>query len=98
MNKEEIIARPYEEYYEMIKDMSKDNMIQGLYDLSKECIEKQNYINQLETNRDELKKWLEENRNRYIYQDGLGEDWYFEDLNVFEELSSILKGDNNENS
>lgn len=51
MNKEEVITRPYEEYYEMIKDMSKDNMIQGLYDLSKNCIEYQNYINQLETNR-----------------------------------------------
>ena len=49
MNKEEVITRPYEEYYEMIKDMSKDNMIQGLYDLSKNCIEYQNYINQLET-------------------------------------------------
>lgn len=48
MNKEEITARPYEEYYEMIQDMSKDSMIQGLYDLSKECIVKQNKINQLE--------------------------------------------------
>ena len=55
MNKEEIIARPYEEYYEMIKDMSKDNMIQGLYDLSKNCIEYQNYINQLEEENKQLK-------------------------------------------
>lgn len=65
MNKEEVIARPYEEYYEMIKDMSKDNMIQGLYDLSKECIKKENYINQLETNWNELKGWLKANDTHY---------------------------------
>lgn len=48
-------------------------------------------VNQLKTNRGELKKWLEENRNRYIYQDGLGEDWYFEDLDVFDELKEIIE-------
>lgn len=28
-------VRPFEEYKEMIEDMTKDNMIRGLYDLSK---------------------------------------------------------------
>lgn len=44
---------------------------------------------------DKISNYLEENRKQYIYQDGLGEDWYFEDLGVFDELLKIL-GDNNE--
>ena len=82
MNKEEIIARPYEEYYEMIKDMSKDNMIQGLYDLSKECIEKENYINQLETNRDEVIKFID---NLHILQRSSYE---------YRKIKALLTGDN----
>ena len=39
---------------------------------------------------EELNKFVEENRTRYIYQDGLGEDWRFEDLDVYNELSEIL--------
>ena len=42
MNKE---ARPFEEYKEMIQDMNKDNMIRGLYDMSKHIIELENKIN-----------------------------------------------------
>ena len=59
--------------------------------LQQEKILLQLELNQLETNIDELEKCLEENRNCYIYQDGLGEDWYFGDLDVFDELLSTLK-------
>lgn len=34
-----IEARPFEEYKEMIKDMRKEEMIRGLYDLSSRIIE-----------------------------------------------------------
>lgn len=76
MNKEEIIARIYEEYYEMIKDMPKDNMIQGLYDLSKECIEKQNYINQLETICNNFMDYLD--KNKLVLQNPNILDFYWE--------------------
>lgn len=49
------------------------------------------YINLLEINRDQLSKWLEENRKCYIYQDSLGEDCYFEDLDIFDELKYLLE-------
>lgn len=55
------------------------------------------YINLLEINRDQLSKWLEENRKCYIYQDSLGEDYYFEDLDIFDELKGLLeKGKEND--
>lgn len=55
------------------------------------------YINLLEINRDGVSKWLEENRKCYIYQDDLGEDWYFEDLDVFNDLKDLLeKGKEND--
>lgn len=44
---------------------------------------------------DKVGKYLEENRKQYIYQDELGEDWYFENLDVFDELLEILKGEDN---
>lgn len=93
MNREEIIARPYEEYYEMIKDMSKDNMIQGLYDLSKNCIEYQNYINQLEeenkqlkANRDEALEYIKEKELKDIK----GNTLYCEGNLIWHELALIL--------
>ena len=39
--------RPFEEYKEMIKDMPKEEMIRGLYDLSKNIIDKENEIKTL---------------------------------------------------
>lgn len=51
----------------------------------------QQKVNQLETKISKVKKWLEKNKDRYIYQDGFGEDWYFEDLDVFEELCQELE-------
>lgn len=46
----EIEARPFEEYKEMIRSMPKEEMIKGLYDLSKSCIEKGNEIERLNEN------------------------------------------------
>jgi hypothetical protein len=48
------------------------------------------YIEKLDEYRCEFAKYLSKNQDRYIYQDGLGEDWFFEDLDVFRELSEIL--------
>ena len=39
---------------------------------------------------EEVSKYMKENRTRYIYQDNLGEDWWFEDLDVYSELLQIL--------
>ena len=47
-------------------------------------------LNRLETTISEIRDWKDKNGNRYIYQDSLGEDWYFEDLDVFNELGKIL--------
>ena len=51
MNKE---VRPFEEYKEMIHNMSKDNMIKGLYDLSANIIEKDKEIERLNNIIDEI--------------------------------------------
>ena len=40
--------RPFEEYKEMIKDMRKEEMIKGLYDLSGNIIEKENKLQRIE--------------------------------------------------
>ena len=40
--------RPFEEYKEMIKDMRKEEMIRGLYDLSGNIIEKENKLQRIE--------------------------------------------------
>ena len=47
-------TRPFEEYKEMIQDMSKDNMIKGLYDLSANIIEKDKEIERLNNIIEEL--------------------------------------------
>lgn len=47
-------------------------------------------IEQLKSVLNEIIDWKDKNGNRYIYQDSLGEDWYFYDLDVFDELGEIL--------
>ena len=48
---------------------------------------------------EEVRECMKENRTRYIYQDNLGEDWCFEDLDVYSELLQILdKGESNEST
>ena len=54
-------VRPFEEYKEMIKDMRKEEMIKGLYDLSKNITEKGKEIERLNNIIDELEKWIKEN-------------------------------------
>lgn len=39
---------------------------------------------------EEVREYMKKNRTRYIYQDNLGEDWWFEDLDVYSELLQIL--------
>ena len=40
-------VRPFEEYKEMIKDMRKEEMIKGLYDLSARVIKQENIIKEV---------------------------------------------------
>lgn len=40
-------VRPFEEYKEMIQDMSKEEMIKGLYDLSARVIKQENIIKEV---------------------------------------------------
>jgi hypothetical protein len=47
-------VRPFEEYKEMIKDMRKEEMIKGLYDLSKNITEKGKEIERLQRQKEEL--------------------------------------------
>lgn len=56
----EIEARPFEEYKEMIQNMSKAKMIEGLYDLSKDCIQKDKEIERLNKELEEYKKDFKE--------------------------------------
>lgn len=59
-------------------------------ELHKECL---NHIEQKKLYKEvieEVRKYMKENRTRYIHQDSLGEDWWFEDLDVYSELSQIL--------
>lgn len=37
-----------------------------------------------------LRELIESNRNRYIYQDNLGEDWHFQDLDIYGELLEAI--------
>ena len=55
-------VRPFEEYKEMIKDMRKEEMIKGLYDLSKNITEKDKEIERLNNIINEL----EEEISRHI--------------------------------
>lgn len=41
-------ARPFEEYKEMIKDMRKEEMIKGLYDLSARVTRQENKLQRIE--------------------------------------------------
>jgi len=51
-------VRPFEEYKEMIKDMRKEEMIKGLYDLSKNIIEKGKEIERLNNIIKEIREML----------------------------------------
>ena len=85
-------ARPFEEYKEMIKDMSKDNMIKGLYDLSKDIIEKDNEIQKYKKFVDDILNFYKHNR----YEEELTEDNMFKlVLNQNEMILTIeeFKGD-----
>lgn len=78
-----------------IKGLGKSNGFVTMTTMERDLL--LDYINLLEINRDQLSKWLEENRKCYIYQDGLGEDYYFEDLEVFNDLKDLLeKGKEND--
>ena len=64
-------VRPFEEYKEMIEDMTKDNMIRGLYDLSKRVTDLLNEKKKLEKELQELKHIM------YVIRDdnGLNHLW-----------------------
>ena len=64
--------------------------VSGLYPFEESVKALLDYINQLESTLNEVIDWKDKNGNRYIYQDSLGEDWYFYDLDVFDELGEIL--------
>ena len=53
-------ARPFQEYKEMIQDMRKEEMIKGLYDLSKNVIRKGKEIEKLNNIINELEKYIDE--------------------------------------
>lgn len=66
-------------------------------ELYKEYLEKEN--TQLKDVIEEVREYMKENRTCYIYQDSLGEDWRFDDLDVYSELLQILdkaKGEDND--
>ena len=54
----------------------------------------------LQQENERLKESLSEikNLNEYVYQDGIGEDWYFQDLDIYniilEIVNKSLKDDN----
>lgn len=62
----------------------------NLYSVFNYLLELKCKVNQLESTLNEIIDWKDKNGNRYIYQDSLGEDWYFYDLDVFDELGQIL--------
>ena len=114
MNKEEIILRGIDEipmftFNTKTKEFSVlghkfegvnsiEDFINYIHNLGKENKELKEKVNQLESTLNEIIDWKDKNGNRYIYQDSLGEDWYFYDLDVFDELGEILDkvGDSNE--
>lgn len=55
-------VRPFEEYKEMIKDMRKEEMIKGLYDLSARVTKQENIIK-------EVREYIEENQEEHKYTD-----------------------------
>ena len=50
--------RPFEEYKEMIKDMRKEEMIRGLYDLSSRVTKQENIIK-------EVREYIEKDMKKY---------------------------------
>jgi len=51
-------VRPFEEYKEMIKDMRKEEMIKGLYDLSANIMEKQKEIERLNKTLEDIDTYI----------------------------------------
>lgn len=51
-------VRPFEEYKEMIKDMGKEEMIRGLYDLSARVTKQENIIK-------EVREYIENDMKKY---------------------------------
>lgn len=102
MNKEEILnvgilcgGRSSQQTYNNFVKMysyAKENGFKGInitfIDPELDKLQQEN--KQLKSVLNEIIDWKDKNGNRYIYQDSLGEDWYFYDLDVFDELGEIL--------
>lgn len=73
--------------FEELKEELGDKFEEFMYKANIELLDK---VSQLESTLNEIIDWKDKNGNRYIYQDSLGEDWYFYDLDVFDELGEIL--------
>ena len=87
-------VRPFEEYKEMIKDMRKEEMIKGLYDLSARITEQDKEIERLQSIIKEVREYIENNslyyqEEEYDYEDNLvlGEP---DDSDAKKELLEIL--------
>ena len=77
-------VRPFEEYKEMIKDMRKEEMIKGLYDLSKNITEKGKEIERLHNIIKEVREKIE---NTTINCDGVADD-------LIDDIYEILEKEN----
>ena len=77
-------VRPFEEYKEMIKDIRKEEMIKGLYDLSKNITEKGKEIERLHNIIKEVREKIE---NTTINCDGVADD-------LIDDIYEILEKEN----
>ena len=82
------------EYYNQLR--FERDMLQYVVDNGKVSKEDKDFIDMTHRNTEllevieEVREYMKKNRTRYIYQDNLGEDWWFEDLDVYSELLQIL--------
>ena len=81
-------VRPFEEYKEMIKNMRKEEMIKGLYDLSKNINEKSKEIERLHSIIKEVREWI-------LYQQGHNITTLVS-IDELDELLEILDKENKE--
>ena len=79
-------VRLFEEYKEMIKDMRKEEMIKGLYDLSKNINEKSKEIERLNNIINELEKFTNA-RIQKCYDEGC----YIQEFDIYNEYHSKIK-------